>query len=74
MSNDGTKPILQVFINPLVSWIWIGALTLVFGTLVALVPSKVKRVHRQDAHRRHGEETPCGPYTRAKPRPSCCWR
>jgi cytochrome c-type biogenesis protein CcmF len=45
MSNDGTKPILQVFINPLVSWIWLGALTLVFGTLVALIPSKVKRVH-----------------------------
>ncbi len=45
MSNDGTKPILQVFINPLVTWIWLGALTLVFGTLVALIPSKVKRVH-----------------------------
>ena len=28
---------------PLVSWIWIGALTLIFGTLVALVPSKIKR-------------------------------
>jgi cytochrome c-type biogenesis protein CcmF len=45
VSNDGSKPILQVYINPLVTWIWIGALTLVFGTLVALVPSKVKRIH-----------------------------
>ena len=44
-SDDGSKPILQVYINPLVTWIWIGALTLVFGTLVALVPSKVKRIH-----------------------------
>jgi cytochrome c-type biogenesis protein CcmF len=44
-SSDGSKPILQAYVNPLVSWIWIGALTLVFGTLVALVPSKVKRIH-----------------------------
>jgi cytochrome c-type biogenesis protein CcmF len=44
-ADDGSKPILQVYINPLVTWIWLGALTLVFGTLVALVPSKVKRVH-----------------------------
>ena len=28
---------------PLVDWIWIGAVTLIFGTLVALVPSKVAR-------------------------------
>ena len=39
-SEDGANPILQVYINPLVNWIWIGALTLVFGTLVALLPSK----------------------------------
>ena len=34
---------LQAFIFPLVSWIWIGAIVLVFGTLIALVPSKVQR-------------------------------
>ncbi len=46
-SNDGTTPIIQVYINPLVNWIWIGALLLVLGTLVALVPSKrVRRVAR----------------------------
>jgi cytochrome c-type biogenesis protein CcmF len=45
MSTDGSKPILQAYVNPLVTWIWIGALTLIFGTLVALVPSKVKRIH-----------------------------
>lgn len=42
-SNDGSKPIIQVYINPLVNWIWIGALALVFGTLVALAPSKSNR-------------------------------
>jgi cytochrome c-type biogenesis protein CcmF len=40
---NGDRAIIQSYIFPLVSWIWIGALTLIFGTLVALVPSKVKR-------------------------------
>jgi cytochrome c-type biogenesis protein CcmF len=40
---NGDRVVIQSYIFPLVSWIWIGALTLVFGTLVALVPSKVKR-------------------------------
>ncbi|HXJ39419.1 MAG TPA: heme lyase CcmF/NrfE family subunit [Bryobacteraceae bacterium] len=40
---NGNRAVIQSYIFPLVSWIWIGALTLVFGTLVALVPSKVKR-------------------------------
>ena len=49
-SNDGANPVIQVYINPLVNWIWIGALTLVLGTLVALVPSKrMRRVRRARA-------------------------
>ena len=36
---DTDKPIIKVFINPLVSWIWIGVLVLVFGTIVAMLPS-----------------------------------
>ena len=42
-SNDGANPVIQVYLNPLVNWIWLGALLLVFGTLVALMPSKVRR-------------------------------
>jgi cytochrome c-type biogenesis protein CcmF len=34
---------LQVLIKPLVSWIWIGCLTLVAGTLIALWPSVDRR-------------------------------
>ena len=45
MATENQKPVIQVFINPLVNWIWIGAFVLVFGTLVALVPSKIKLVH-----------------------------
>jgi cytochrome c-type biogenesis protein CcmF len=32
-------PIIKAFLNPLVSWIWIGLAIMVFGTLVALCPS-----------------------------------
>ncbi|MEX2263624.1 MAG: heme lyase CcmF/NrfE family subunit [Bryobacteraceae bacterium] len=41
-ANDGNGAIIQAYIFPLVNWIWIGAITLVFGTLISLVPSKVK--------------------------------
>ncbi len=44
LATDGQKPVIQAYIKPLVNWIWIGAWTLVFGTLIALVPSKIKRI------------------------------
>jgi cytochrome c-type biogenesis protein CcmF len=40
---QGKVVTLQAYIFPLVSWIWIGTLVLIFGTLIALVPSKVTR-------------------------------
>ena len=40
---NGDRAVIQSYVFPLVTWIWIGALTLIFGTLIALVPSKVKR-------------------------------
>jgi cytochrome c-type biogenesis protein CcmF len=42
MSDDGARAVIQAYVKPLVSWIWIGGLVLIFGTLVCLVPSKVK--------------------------------
>lgn len=33
------QPIIKIFINPLVAWIWIGVLVMALGTLLALVPS-----------------------------------
>jgi cytochrome c-type biogenesis protein CcmF len=41
-TNDGSKPVFQVFVNPLVNWVWLGAFVVILGTLTALVPSKVK--------------------------------
>jgi cytochrome c-type biogenesis protein CcmF len=42
MSNDNTKAVIQAYIKPLVSWIWIGYWVVLFGTIVCLVPSKVR--------------------------------
>ncbi|HTM52162.1 MAG TPA: cytochrome c-type biogenesis CcmF C-terminal domain-containing protein, partial [Bryobacteraceae bacterium] len=36
------KAVIQAYIFPLVYWIWLGGLVLIFGTLIALVPSKIK--------------------------------
>ena len=36
---DTGQPIIKAFLNPLVGWIWAGLAVLVFGTVVALVPS-----------------------------------
>lgn len=43
-TRDGSKPIIQAYVNPLLMWVWIGGIIVVLGTLVALIPSKVKRV------------------------------
>jgi cytochrome c-type biogenesis protein CcmF len=37
---DSGQPVIKAFLNPLVSWIWAGLVVLVFGTLVALIPSR----------------------------------
>ena len=36
---DTGQPIIKAFLNPLVGWIWVGVAFIVFGTVVALVPS-----------------------------------
>jgi cytochrome c-type biogenesis protein CcmF len=36
---DTGQPIIKAFLNPLVGWIWAGVVFIVFGTLIALVPS-----------------------------------
>ncbi len=36
---DTGRPIIKAHLNPLVSWIWVGVLVMVFGTIAALVPN-----------------------------------
>lgn len=40
--TDSQAAIIQAYVFPLVSWIWIGFYVLMSGTLVCLIPSKVK--------------------------------
>jgi cytochrome c-type biogenesis protein CcmF len=39
LNNQTGHPIIKAIINPLVNWIWIGVLVIVFGTGMALVPN-----------------------------------
>ncbi|MBV8708577.1 MAG: hypothetical protein JO028_15410 [Acidobacteriaceae bacterium] len=39
---DNSKATFQLYINSLVSWIWIGYWVLLFGTLICLIPGKVR--------------------------------
>jgi cytochrome c-type biogenesis protein CcmF len=38
-NQDTGRPIIKAHLNPLVSWIWIGVLVMIFGTMLALVPN-----------------------------------
>ena len=40
---DTNRPIIKVFLNPLIAWIWIGVMVVVAGTVLALVPSAAPR-------------------------------
>ena len=33
-------PVIHAYLNPLVKWVWLGGLVVVFGTILALVPSR----------------------------------
>ena len=42
VSTDNQRAVVQAYVFPLVSWIWIGFWVLAMGTLVCLIPSKVR--------------------------------
>jgi cytochrome c-type biogenesis protein CcmF len=49
---DSGRPIIKVFLNPLIAWIWIGVVIVVVGTFIALVPNLVRspgRVRQEDS-------------------------
>ncbi len=39
---DNSKATFQLYINPLVAWVWIGYFALLFGSLICLIPGKVR--------------------------------
>ena len=40
VNPDTGQPIIKAFLNPLVMWVWIGFMVMIFGTLLALFPSR----------------------------------
>ena len=44
-SNDGEGTVIQAYVFPLVSWIWIGYWVVLIGTLICLVPNKHRLVY-----------------------------
>jgi cytochrome c-type biogenesis protein CcmF len=62
MTDEDTATV-QVYLNPLVRWVWIGGIVMFLGTIVTMVPNKreLKLVRKQqeeeasrvDARRRH---------------------
>ncbi len=40
LSNDGLKCEIAAHVNPLVFWIWIGAIVMVCGTIVTMLPAR----------------------------------
>ena len=43
--DDQERASIKAMVNPLVAWIWNGGLIMIFGTLIALGPGKIKPVH-----------------------------
>jgi cytochrome c-type biogenesis protein CcmF len=39
-SPETQQPVIHAYLNPLVKWIWLGGVVVVFGTILALVPNR----------------------------------
>jgi cytochrome c-type biogenesis protein CcmF len=38
--TDENKATVQLYLNPLVRWVWLGGITMFFGTIITMVPNK----------------------------------
>jgi len=56
MSDDNQRAIIQVYINPLVLWVWLGGAVMVLGTLIALIPSRPPVPGRPSRRRKPAKE------------------
>ncbi len=43
---DTDRPIIKVFLNPLINWIWIGVAIVAVGTLIGLTPNLLRSAKR----------------------------
>ena len=58
--GQGLLAVIQVFLNPLVMWVWIGGIVVASGTMVALLPNKAaggsKRPRTTDTEAEHDDK------------------
>ena len=45
LSDDGQKAVMEAYVFPLVSWIWMGYWVTLAGTIVCLIPSKSRLIY-----------------------------
>ena len=45
LSDDGEKVVMQAYVFPLVSWIWVGYWVVLSGTIICLIPSKSRLIY-----------------------------
>jgi len=43
VKEDTNKAVMQVWVNPLVSYVWLGGVVLALGTIITLLPNRVER-------------------------------
>jgi cytochrome c-type biogenesis protein CcmF len=48
MNEDNEHAVIQVWINPLVTWVWIGTIVLALGTIYTILPNSKERRLRRD--------------------------
>jgi cytochrome c-type biogenesis protein CcmF len=49
LKEETEAAVIQVWINPLVSWVWLGGFVLVGGTFITLLPNRrERRVQKQE--------------------------
>jgi cytochrome c-type biogenesis protein CcmF len=39
-SGENGRALIQVYLNPLVTWVWIGAVVMFLGTILTIVPER----------------------------------
>jgi cytochrome c-type biogenesis protein CcmF len=48
VSDDEQRAVIQLYLNPLVVWVWIGTIVMALGTIVAILPdSHDARIQRR---------------------------
>lgn len=55
LEDEGNLAVFQVFINPLVNWIWLGGALMILGTVVAAWPSAAERRAAESRARARGQ-------------------